>query len=162
MACESIVRVADVRDRAEVWRLFLHSHQDNGLFSLAPEKVDVFLNRLLMPELIPDDDTGVRGVIGVIGPVGELEALCGICISDVWYTSEKHLADFLVFVDPANRASDHASALLHWMKLQSDLIGLPLLSGVVSSKRTEAKCRLFKRMFPKVGEYYLYSKQTSH
>lgn len=140
----------------------LQSHKENGLFAMNGEKVDWFLRRFLFPEAIPPEDTGIRGVIGVIGDTGELEALCGMAVSDIWYTTEKHLADFLVYVDPEHRASEHGTALVQWMKKQSDIIGLPLLSGVVSNKRTEAKCRMFRRMMPKIGEYFLYTSRTTH
>lgn len=161
MPCQSIVRIAGPQDYQECFRLFLQAHRENGLFILAPDKIQWYLTRFLRPDLIPEDDPGVRGIIGVIGEEGSLEAMCGICISDIWYTHEKHLADFLVFVDPEARASDHAQALVTWMKRQSDIIGLPLMSGVVATKRTEAKCRMYKRMMPKIGEYFLYSGVTA-
>lgn len=151
-----IVRAATMKDYQECLRLFLQSHQENGLFSLAPDKLHWMLSRFLMPEAIPEDDPGLRGIIGVIGKEGSLEALCGLCISDLWYSHEKHLADFLVFVDHEYRATNHAKTLIGWMKAQSDYIGLPLMSGVVANHRTEAKCRLFRRMSPKVGELFLY------
>lgn len=164
-----IVRAATMRDYQECLRLFLQSHVENGLFSLAPDKLHWMLTRFLAPEAIPEDDPGLRGIIGVIGKEGALEALCGLCISDLWYTHEKHLADFLVFVDPEYRTTNHAQTLIGWMKKQADIIGLPLMSGVVANHRTEAKCRLFRRMSPKVGELFLYhpltagsSAQTAH
>lgn len=160
MVSESVVRIAGPGDFQECFRLFLQAHKDNGLFILAPDKIQWFLQRFLMPHMIPEDDPGIRGIVGVIGEEGSLEAVCGICISDLWYTHEKHLADFLVFVDPESRSSTHAQALIAWMKKQADIIGLPLMSGIVSNKRTEAKCRLYKRSLPKVGEYYFYPGQV--
>lgn len=166
---ETMVRAANMRDYQECLRLFLQSHNENGLFVLAPDKLHWILTRFLAPELIPEDDPGLRGVIGVIGKEGSLEALCGLCISDLWYTHEKHLSDFLVFVDPEYRATNHARTLIGWMKKQADIIGVPLMSGVVANHRTEAKCRLFRRMSPKVGELFMYnpltaasSSQTAH
>lgn len=161
MTMEATVRAATMRDYQDVLRLFLQSHVENGLFSLAPDKLHWMLTRFLAPELIPEDDPGLRGVIGVIGKEGSLEALCGLCISDLWYTHEKHLSDFLVFVDPEYRTTNHAQTLISWMKKQADIIGLPLMSGVVANHRTEAKCRLFRRMSPKVGELFLYSPLTA-
>ncbi len=160
MASESKVRIAGVADYQEIWRMFLQSHNENGLFRLSPQKVEWLICRILAPQFIPPEDTGPRGVIGVIGKVGALEAICGICISDIWYTDEKHLSDFLVFVDPEFRKSDHATALVNWMKQQSDIIGLPFISGVVSNHRTEAKCRMYRRMMPKIGEYFFYPKSS--
>jgi GNAT superfamily N-acetyltransferase len=156
MTAPSIVRVAGPDDYAEVWRLFLTGHAENGIFELAPQKVEHFVSRALWPERIDPMDTGPRGVIGVIGAPGALEALAFLVIGEVWYTRDKHVGDCFVFVAPDHRRSRHAMALLEWMKHQARLTALPLMSGVVSTERTEAKCVLYRRMFPKVGEVFLW------
>jgi hypothetical protein len=161
MACPSIVRIARPEDRQEIWRLFLQGHRENGQFSLAPEKVDYFLSRALHPDQIPEWDTGPRGVVGVIGDVGELEALVFVTIGTFWYSHERHLEEFIVYVDPECRRSYHARALISWMKQQSDRTGLPLLTGVVSNLRTQAKVDLYSRMLPKVGAFFLYGAKAS-
>lgn len=156
MTTASIVRVAKPDDHQEIWRLFLAGHKENGCFTLAPQKADCFLSRALWPNRIPPTDTGPRGVIGVIGAPGDLEALAFIVIGEVWYTTDKHIGDCFVFVDFEHRKSRHAKALLEWMRDQSILTGLPLMSGVTSTERTEAKCVLYRRMFPKIGEVFLW------
>ncbi len=156
MPCNSVVRVAKPADRQEVWRLFLQSHNENGQFTLAPEKVDWIMSRALNPEMIPDWDTGARSVIAVIGPPGALEALALMSVDTYWYTNERHLGEYLVYVDPEQRKSGHARALVEWMKHQSDITGLPLLTGVISNTRTEAKVRLYRRLVPYVGAFFLY------
>lgn len=157
----SIVRVAGPEDHREIWRLFLQGHRENGMFELAPEKVQWFMTRALAPHTIAPDDTGPRGVIGVIGPVGALEGLVFITIGTYWYSNDRHLEEFLVFVDPECRKSNHAKALVEWMKEQSTLTGLPLMTGIISNDRTEAKCRLYRRMLPKVGEFFLFGGKGS-
>lgn len=129
-------------------------HKENGLFTLAPEKVEFFMQRCLNPHLIPPGDTGPRGVIGVIGPVGSLEALVFVTISCFWYTHDKNIDECIVYVDPECRKSDHARALVHWMKEQVEITGIPLMTGVISTYRTEAKCRLYRQMLPKIGEFF--------
>lgn len=157
MTCQSIVRIAGPEDHKEIWRLFLMGHRENGLFTLAPDRVEYFIQRVLHPEMIPLGDTGPRGVIGVIGPVGSLEALVFVTIGGFWYSDEKHLEEFIVYVDPECRKSNHAHALIQWMKDQVEITKLPLLTGIVSNTRTEAKCRLYRRMLPKIGEFYFVS-----
>lgn len=152
----STVRIATEADRIEVWRLFLQSHQENGQFGLSPERVDWHLSRFLSPERIASDDIGPRGAIGVIGPRGALEAAVVLVIGGFWYTHERHLEEYMVFVDPQCRKSGHAKALIDWMKQQSVETRLPVMSGIISNTRTEAKCRLYSRMMPKVGEFFLY------
>lgn len=157
MTTPSVVRIATPFDRDECWRLFLQGHQENGLFTLAPEKVDYVLYRCLFANAIPATDFGLRGVIGVIGEPGALEALALVTIGEYWYTQDKHLEEMLVYVDPACRKSRHARALIAWMKQQAELTGIPLLTGIVSHERTKSKCALYGRMLPKVGEFFLYS-----
>lgn len=131
MTCPSVVRVAREDDRQEIWRLFLQGHRENGQFTLAPEKVDYFLNRALCPDQIPPWDTGPRGAIGVIGDVGKLEALVFVTIGSYWYSHDRHLEEFIVYVDPeCRKPPGHARALIAWMKQQSDRTGLDRKSVV--------------------------------
>lgn len=150
----SVVRVAVPEDGKEIWRLFLQGHKENGLFTLAPDKVGWLLDRVLYPERILPGDLGPRGVIGVIGPVGNLEALILLMLGSYWYSHDRHLEEYLIYTDPEHRRSRHAEALVHWMKEQVEITQLPLLTGVISNIRTEAKCRLYRRMLPKVGEFF--------
>ena len=157
----STVRTAVEADRKEIWRLFLQGHKENGLFELAPEKVDWFITRMINPETIPPWDTGPRGTIGVIGPIGNLEGLAFVIIGGFWYTHDKHLEELLVYVDPECRKSGHSRSLIEWMKQQSLETTLPLVTGIVSTHRTEAKVRLYERMLPKVGAFFLFNGKGS-
>ena len=112
------------------------------------------MNRILSPETIPPGDAGPRGIIGVIGPTGAVEGLVFLLIGQFWYSDERHLEELLIFVDPECRKSGHAQALVQFMKDQTEKTGLPLLTGIMSNHRTEAKCRLYRRMLPKVGEFF--------
>src|SRR4051812_33232825 len=161
MTCPSVVRIAQPADRQEIWRLFLQGHRENGQFTLAPEKVDWFLNRALHPETIAEWDDGPRGVVGVIGDVGGLEALVVVFVGGYWYTHDKHLEEYIVYVDPECRRSHHARALVSWMKQQSDGVRLPLVTGIISNERTEAKVALYERMLPKIGAFFLYGNKGS-
>lgn len=162
MPCASNVRTATAADQKEVWRLFLQGHRENGLFSLSPEKVQWFMNRAMFPEIIPPGDTGVRGAIGVIGAPGALEGLVFVTIGSYWYSDDKHLEEFIVYVDPECRKSNHAVALVQWMKDQVEITGLPLMTGIISNERTEAKCRMYRRMLPKIGEFFFLGPKGSN
>lgn len=154
MNAPSVVRLAIPEDSQEIWRLFLQGHKENGIFTLAPEKVQWLMSRALQPELIPLGDTGPRGVIGVIGPVGGLEGLIFLTIGQYWYSNDYHLEEWLIYTDPEHRRSHHVQALIQWMKDQVEVTRLPLVTGVISNIRTEAKCRLYRRMLPKIGEFF--------
>src|SRR4051812_23870001 len=100
MTCPSVVRIAQPADHTEVWRLFLQGYRENGMFTLAPEKVDFLIMRALHPDSIPPWDTGPRGAIGVIGNVGSLEGVALVMLDTYWYSHDRHLGEYLVYVDP--------------------------------------------------------------
>jgi hypothetical protein len=162
MSSPSTVRVAGPKDLAEVWRLLIESHEENSLFPLAPEKVRWLVNRVIYPETIPLDDTGIRGIIGVIGPIGALEGLVLLTVGSFWYSNAQHIEEYLAVVDIRHRRSGHAKALVAFMKSQVDLTGLPLVTGIMSTIRTEAKCRLYQRMMPKIGEFFFVTPKGSN
>lgn len=152
----SSVRKATPFDAPEIWRLFLQTHRENGLFTIAPQKVTALMDRALHPERIHPHDTGPRAQIGVIGSQGRLEAVVFILISSFWYSEELHLEELLVYVDPEYRASNHANACVDWMKGLADALHIPLLTGIISKERTAAKIRLYDRKLPRIGAFYFY------
>jgi hypothetical protein len=83
-----------------------------------------------------------------------LEGLVFLLIGQYWYSHDKHLEEILVYTDPEHRKSRHAESMVKWMKDQVDITGLPLMTGIISTHRTEAKCRLYRRMLPKIGEFF--------
>src|SRR5258705_4246356 len=152
----SIVRRAIAADIPEIWRLFLMGHRDNGLFPLAPSKVDHFLNRAIYPDQVMSNDNGPRGQIGVIGSPGKLEALVFVILGQWWYSEEIHLEELIVYVDPEYRVSGHAKACIQWMKDTADNLQIKLVTGIMSTERTQAKIRLYERYLPRVGAFFVY------
>ncbi len=152
----SVVRRAIAADAPEIWRLFLMGHRENGIFKLAPDKVDYFLNRALHPDQIAATDGGPRGQIGVIGSPGKLEAIVFMILGSFWYSHDIHLEELLVYVDPEYRASNHAKACIEWMKSMADDLGVKLLTGIISKDRTASKIKLYDRYLPRIGAFYLY------
>lgn len=152
----SIVRPACHADANEIWRLLRMLCAENGMFSLSERKVDYYITRLLHPESITMDDTGPRGFIGVIGPVGALEGCIMLTVGSVWYSDDFTLDEHLNFVDPAHRASNHASALIQYAKDASDKIGIRLVIGILSTKRTAAKVRLYQRQLTPAGCFFVH------
>ena len=156
MTSPSVVRPAVPEDKAEVWRLFRLLHAENGLFEICEPKVDYYIDRLLHPEGIKSDDTGPRGFIGVIGPVGALEGCIMLTIGAVWYSEDWTLDEHLNFVDPAYRSSGHAKALIAFAKECADKVGVRLVIGVLSTKRTAAKVRLYSQSLVPSGAFFIY------
>lgn len=161
MTLASVVRAARPEDKAEIWRLFRILHKENGLSPMSEKKVDYHIDRLLNPENITADDSGPRGLIGVIGEVGRLEGVIMLAFGTQWYSEEITLDEYLNFVDPAHRASNHAKTLIAYAKHMVDQIrmthrNLKLVIGVLSTKRAAAKVRLYERQLTVSGCFFVY------
>ena len=149
------VRVAKTEDFDEVWRLFLFAYEENAILPLSERKAVWHIKRALEPEKIHPTDTGMRGVIGVIGDPDLLEAAVFLTIGSYWYTEHLHIEEYVLLVDPRHRKSNHAKTLINWMEQQVKEVNLPLVTGILSNHRTEAKCRLYGRLLPKAGEFFV-------
>lgn len=153
---QSVVRIAKPEDHDDLWRLLLMSHRENGLFKIDHTKVEILLQRGLNPKLIHPLDTGPRTQIGVIGPSAKIEAFAFLIIGCFWYSSDYHLEELMVYVDPECRKSGHAKAIIEWMKKTADDTGIPLITGIISKDRTAAKIRLYDRYLPRIGAFFAY------
>ena len=82
--------------------------------------------------------------------------MIGIQLDQPWYSSDWMLVELFNFVHPAHRRSTHAKSLIGHAKGYADQLGIPLVIGIISNHRTEAKVRLYRRMLPKAGEFFTY------
>lgn len=161
MSSASVVRQAIPEDKAEIWRLFRLCHQENGMLPMSERKVDYYIDRLIDPKNIANDDFGPRGIIGVIGQIGSLEGAIMLSFGSPWYSDEITLDEHLNFVDPKHRASDHAKTLISYAKYMVDQIRpahpeVRLVIGVLSTERTAAKVRLYERQLTPSGAFFVY------
>ena len=127
-------------------------HAENGIMPMNIPKVTAMIAEAIRQ----------RGSIaGVIGQVGNPEAAILLRVSQFWYSEECHLEDFLCYVRPEFRKSSRAKSLIKFAKASAKSIGVPLLIGVASNKRTEAKVRLYRReVGDPVGALFLYNGKT--
>lgn len=130
-------------------------HHENGIFPLSEPKLREALKKGF-------DRTG--GIIGVIGKPGEIESIIVMVLSTFWYTEESHVEELFSYVRPRYRRSDNAKRMIEWAKGMADGLGLRLFIGVVSSVRTQAKLRLYRRQLgDPVGGYFIYgNRATEH
>jgi ABC-type transport system substrate-binding protein len=97
-----------------------------------------------------------RAVIGVIRGAGVIEASVGLYIGNWWYSQNQHCEDLWNFVSEPYRKSEHAKALLQWAKHAASFLEKPLLMGVLSNERTQAKIRLYERQLgPQIGALFV-------
>jgi len=108
--------------------------------------------------------TRQTGICGVIGPVGgKLQGAVLLSMGEMWYSKELILEEKAIFVDPEFRAAKggRAKKLAEFAKLTATELELPLAIGVLSTSRTEAKIRLYERVFGSpTGVYFLYGAKT--
>ena len=108
--------------------------------------------------------TRQTGICGVIGPVGApLEGAVLLSMGEMWYSKELILEEKAIFVDPEFRSAKggRARKLAEFAKLTANELQIPLAIGVLSSSRTEAKIRLYERVFGEpAGVYFLYGAKT--
>lgn len=112
-------------------------HTENAVFPIDEDLVRGYLRRAFSQD---------SAMIAVIGTPDHIEAALYLVIGQFWYTRQKHLEEFFNYVRPEHRKSKHAQAMLAWVKSVSNDT-LPLLIGIISNKRTEAKIRLYERKF---------------
>lgn len=125
-------------------------HGENGLFSLSLKKRDALLDRYYNRE---------GSIIGVIGDVGDPVASIYLALTQPEYTDDWGLVEIWAHVHPEHRRSTHAKHLTDYAKFISVEMKLPLLIGILSNVRTEAKVRLYERAFDRVGAYFVFNPQ---
>ena len=81
----------------------------------------------------------------------------------MWYSDQDILEEKAIFIHPdyRNAKGGRARRLVEFSKEASDYLKIPLIIGVLSNHRTEAKVRLYERQFGKAsGAFFLYNAQT--
>ena len=132
----SIIRRGVPADAEAMMTLLREMHQENGLAPLDEAKVRSTLMRGL---------TGDGAIVGIIRSDGIIAASVGLFISRWWYSETSHVEDLWSFVSEGHRKSEYAKNLLVWSKHAAESLGQPLLMGVLSSERTQAKIKLYQR-----------------
>ena len=140
------VSFAEPSDAPEVYRLMIELHNENGVFTLNAEKAARMCAGLFEPGL---------AVVGVLRGTVEIEGAIALKRVQLDYTDDWHLVDVFNHVRIPYRKSDHAKRLIKFAKACGEDLGLPILVGIVSTQRTEAKMRLYRRMLTQVGGFFI-------
>jgi GNAT superfamily N-acetyltransferase len=154
---ESKIRLGTPEDADAMLDLALRAWEENGIKGVNPEK----MLGMIKPALYL-----WQGLVGIIGePRGKIEGAVLLRTSQMWYSDEWMLEEKAIFVDPEFRSAKggRARKLCEFSKKVADDLGIPLIIGVLSNHRTEAKVRLYERQFgPPAGAFFLYNVQTGH
>lgn len=141
------VRMAVPEDRDVILQLIAKLHEENGLLTISIPKITAAVDRYFSRD---------RVVIAVIGPVGAPVAGIFLEISTLIYSDDHLLVEQFNFVHPDHRRTTFARQLISYAKQVSDQLHLPLMIGILSNTRTEAKVRLYEQMLDKAGAYFIY------
>ena len=149
------MRIGTPDDVDGVMELALSACDENGFVSPNPEK----LLQQIWPALNLD-----QGLLGIIGNTGEkLQGAVLLRVGSMWYSDDEVLEEKAIFIDPRYRSAKggRARRLCEFSKHVADNLGIPLIIGVLSNHRTEAKVRLYERQFGKPsGAFFLYGATT--
>lgn len=148
-----LVRIATPEDTDGIMACLKIMHDENGLFSLAHDRVRGIVEGSVNPVI----GSTSQPIIGVIGTSDNIEATTCLVLTTLYYTDDWHLGDLWNFIRPDCRKKMHIDALVEFAKQCSDRLGVPLMSAVVSNKRTEAKVRIYQKHFgPSLGAFFIY------
>lgn len=152
---ENPIRVGTLDDLDPMMELALMACDENGFVNPNPVK----LLEQIYAALVQD-----HGLIGIIGKPGEkIEGAVLLRTSKMWYSDQDVLEEKAIFIHPEYRSAKggRARRLVEFSKEVSDYLKIPLIIGVLSNHRTEAKVRLYERQFGKAsGAFFLYNAQT--
>src|SRR5208282_1583528 len=147
------VRLGVQADIPELLAMGHELHAENAMMPLSESKIVAAAGRAIRQD---------RAMVGCIGPVGGiLEGMIYLTIGQFWYTDVYHLEELYSFVRPEFRRSRRAEALVRFAMKSSERLHVPLLIGVISNWRTEAKVRMYERLLGKrAGAFFLYNGKT--
>jgi GNAT superfamily N-acetyltransferase len=149
------VRIGMPEDIHPMMELAMQACDENGFVDPNPEK----LLTEIWPALNLHD-----GIVGIIqDESSNLEGAILLRIGKMWYSDEPVLEEKAIFIHPnyRNAKGGRARRLCEFSKKTAETLGLPLIIGVLSNHRTEAKIRLYERQFGKPsGAFFLYNART--
>lgn len=150
----STVRLGIPGDEDQIYKLMCLAYEEQPIFPLDEDK---------MREMIKHCVNRKGGFVGVIdGEDGKLEGYIIAVLSQFWYTKAWHLEELSNFVRPDLRAlrPGHAKNLINYAKAFADVMDYPIIIGILSTQKLEAKIRLYRRQATQVGAVFAYN--TGH
>jgi len=155
MTEEVKIRVGTTEDIHEMMSLAMLACEENGFVNPEPTKLLTELWQALSLNY---------GMIGIIGKEnGPIEGAILLRIGPMWYSHDMVVEEKAIFIHPDHRGAKDGRArkLVEFAKKTANELGIPLLIGVLSNKRTEGKIRLYERQLGKPsGAFFLYGAKT--
>jgi GNAT superfamily N-acetyltransferase len=146
------VRLVTEADIPELVALARDVHAEGGLMPFSERRAHDMARKAVLQD---------RALGACIGSVGAIEAVLFLLVGQYYYTDYPHLEECFLYVRPEYRRSDRAKYLIQYAKKAAAALHVPLLIGVLSQQRTQAKIRLYERQLGKpAGAYFLWNGKT--
>lgn len=146
----ALIRLADELDEFDIFKLLALAHEEQPIHDLSWDRIAAHVR------LATRRNEHSRGVVGVIGERYDLHAMIFLMMEQVWWSDDWELREYINYVHPDYRRSTYAKDLIRYAKRTADELKLDLVIGVLSGIETERKCALYRRLVPKLGEFYLH------
>jgi hypothetical protein len=146
------IRLGTPDDIHDVMTAAVQAIDEIGLVNPDPER--------LLGDIWPalNQDGGLIGII--CKSDGKPEGGVLLRVGKMWYSNQDVLEERVIFILPEfrNAKPSRAKMLCAFSKKAAEDLGLPLLIGVMSNVRTEAKVKMYERQFGKpTGAVFLYN-----
>lgn len=141
------VRKAGSLELEPLWEFMCANTSENALFA-----VDYSQFRWLLEEAL----NGKTSIILVIDGERGYAAVMWLTLERPWYSAEWVLGERWVYVHPDYRNTDCWEKLIDFAKTSAIEMGLPLVMGISTNCRVDAKIRLYRRKLPLIGGLFLF------
>lgn len=147
------VRLANPADRPAIFQQCKMLSQENGIVPMKDELVLREIDNALARN---------HALLAVVGDEGRVEGSICLRLAHYWYNDDFWwLEDRWCYVEPEYRAGPNSKDLLEFANWWRQQLDIPLMMGILSSQRTEAKLRLYRRIFgPLTGGFWLVGART--
>lgn len=145
------VKLATPENMKDILHLLELMHDEVHLFPLDPEEGILYIDKLMNKN---------GGIIGCIQEDGVVNSIIGLVLERYWYSKQWFLYEMFTFVHPDLRKSTRAKSLLQFAKNCAEEMNLPLVTGITSNHRTEAKIKLYERQFDRMGSFFIHNKEA--
>jgi hypothetical protein len=151
---EPVVRTGTPEDVHGLMELAMLGADENGLTRPDPQKIlqDIWSSLNLE-----------HGICGVIGQPPHLEGMVVLRVGSLYYSDEPALEEKIIYVRPEFRSAKggRANKLCRFSMEAADRLHLPLIIGILSTIRTEAKVKMYSRLLgPPSGAFWIYGRKT--
>lgn len=141
------IRLAGPADREEILRLTPMIHDEIGSLSYSAPRVTAIVDRAL-------DRRG--GFIGVAGDADDIKGCVCLVLDQLSYSDDWLVVELWNYVRPDARHGMLGQHLLNFSKDIARKMGMKLFIGVLNNVRTEAKIRVYDRLLPRAGAFYIF------